>query len=133
MPPRLALDLREVQSVQINISTRHGHLSDASQDKITNKAEKLARIFDRITSIRVTIDLSDQDNPCVDIGVSAEHKREFVASDRSNNLMSSVDSAVHKLEQQLRKYKEKVQERHRHPEARHQTMPVEPEAEADDV
>ena len=119
--------------MQINISTRHGHLSDASQDKITSKAEKLARLFDRITSISVTIDLSDQEKPSVDINVSAEHKGEFVASDRSNSLMSSVDSVVHKLEQQLRKYKEKVQERHRNPEARHQVMPVEPESETDDV
>jgi len=36
-----------------------------------------------------------------------------VARDQSDNLMSSVDTAVHKVEQQLRKYKEKVQDRHR--------------------
>ena len=115
--------------MQINISTRHGHLSDATQDKITGKVEKLARFFDRLTSIRVTVDLSDQETPSVDINVSAEHKGEFIGSDKSNSLIGSVDRAVRKLEQQLRKYKEKVQERHRKPEARHQEMPIEPETE----
>ncbi len=99
--------------VQIQVSTRHGHLSDASQKKIADKAEKLARIFDRLTAIEVIVDLTDSDSPRVDLKVSAEHKHDFVAHDQSDNLMGSVDTVVHRLEQQLRKYKEKVQDRHR--------------------
>ena len=118
-----------MDSVQINISTRHGHLSDPTRDKIRAKVEKLLRLFDRLTSIRVTIDLNDQEMPSVDINASVEHKGEFIASDQSKSLMGSVDSTVHKLEQQLRKYKEKVQERHRNPEARRQEVPVDPEPE----
>ena len=34
--------------------------------------------------------------------------------------MASVDAVLHRLEQQLRKYKEKVQERHRDPDAKRQ-------------
>ena len=63
--------------------------------------------------------------------VSAEHKHDFVATDRSSSLMGSVDGATHKLEQQLRKYKQKVQERHRQSTARRQEAPGEPEAEAE--
>ena len=32
--------------MQINISTRHGHLSDAVRAKMTAKLEKLARLFE---------------------------------------------------------------------------------------
>ena len=99
--------------MQVKISTRHGHLSDVSQQNITAKAEKLLRIFDRITAIELTIDLKDSNSPCVDAQLSAEHKHDFVAHDQSDNLMGSIDTVLHRLEQQLRKYKEKVQERHR--------------------
>ncbi|HEY4234244.1 MAG TPA: ribosome-associated translation inhibitor RaiA [Lacipirellulaceae bacterium] len=104
--------------MQVQISTRHGHLSDASQQKITAKVEKLLRIFERLTSVEVTVDLKDSANPRVDIKVSAEHKHDFVAHDQSGELMASVDTVVHKLEQQLRKYKEKAQDRHRGPDGR---------------
>ena len=99
----------ETQSVQVKISTRHGHLSEASQQNISAKAEKLLRIFDRITAIELTIDLVDSNSPRIDAKLSAEHKHDFVAHDQSDSLMASVDTVLHRLEQQLRKYKEKVQ------------------------
>jgi putative sigma-54 modulation protein len=115
--------------VQIQISTRHGQLSDASQKKIAAKAEKLLRIFDRLTAIEVIVDLKDESNPRVDLKVAAEHKHDFVAHDQSDNLMASVDEAVHKAEQQLRKYKEKVQERHRTSEPRRRETSTQPDSE----
>jgi putative sigma-54 modulation protein len=117
--------------VQIQISTRHGHLSDASRDRITAKAEKLLKIFDRLTAIEFIIDLTDSPNARVDLKVSAEHKHDFVAHDQSDNLMGSVDAVLHRLEQQLRKYKEKVQERHRNHDPRRREAISEPEREAE--
>jgi putative sigma-54 modulation protein len=110
--------------VQISISTRHGHLSDASQQKITEKVEKLSRIFERLTAIDITIDLEREETPSVDLRVSAEHKHDFVATDRSSQLMGSVDTVIHKMEQQLRKYKEKIQSRHRNSSARNVEIPA---------
>ncbi|MCA9260243.1 MAG: ribosome-associated translation inhibitor RaiA [Planctomycetales bacterium] len=104
--------------MQVSIATRHGHLSEASQAKLTAKAEKLSRIFDRLTSIELTVDLADEQRPRVDLIVSAEHKHDFVAHDQSESLMGSVDSVISKVEQQLRKYKEKVQQKHRAGEGR---------------
>ena len=100
--------------MQISVSIRHGHLSEASQQKITSKLEKLTRIFDRLTAIEITIDLEHEDTPSVDLRVSAEHKHDFVAADRSNSLMGCIDTVIHKMEQQLRRYKEKIQQ-HRGP------------------
>ena len=115
--------------MQIEISTRHGHLSEASQERIKAKAEKLLKIFDRLTAIEVIIDLTDSTTPRVDIKVSAEHKHDFVAHDQSDSLIGSVDTVVHRLEQQLRKYKEKVQERHRTSDPRRRDAMLEPEGE----
>lgn len=115
--------------MQVEISTRHGHLSDASQARITEKVEKLLRIFDRIAAIEVIVDLTDSATPRVDVKVSAEHKHDFVAHDQSDNLMGSLDTVIHRLEQQLRKYKEKVQERHRSSDSRRREPSLEPDGE----
>ena len=115
-----------VFSVQIKISTRHGHLSDETQAKIQEKLEKLSRFYDRLTAIDVTVDLEHRDAPDVDLRVSADHKHDFVAVCRSMELMASIDDVVEKMEQQLRKYKQKVQDRHRGPGHRQAETPERP-------
>jgi putative sigma-54 modulation protein len=115
--------------VQIQISTRHGHLSDESRERISAKVEKLLKIFDRLTAIEVIVDLTDSTTPRVDLKVSAEHKHDFVAHHQSDNMMGSVDAVVHRLEQQLRKYKEKVVERQRGNDSRRRAETLMPERE----
>ena len=109
-------------SVQLNISTRHGHLSERTQSKIKAKAEKLNRFYERLSSIELIIDLSDQQLPKVDVKVSAEHKHDFVAHSEAESLLGAVDDSLHKIEQQLRKYKKRVQQRHRNHDARRQEV-----------
>lgn len=117
--------------MQIQVTARHGHLSEESQAKLKSKAEKLVRHFDRLTSIEWVVDLQDPKRPDVELLVSAEHKHDFVAQHKSENLLTSVESAVHKMDQQLRKYKEKTIENHRDPEVKR--MAAEPvDAEGDD-
>jgi putative sigma-54 modulation protein len=113
--------------LQINISARHGHLSDATRAKISAKAEKLARLFERLTAIEITVDLEHADIPIVHLQVSAEHKHDFVSEEQAESLMAAFDGAIHKVEQQLRKYKEKVVERHRTTTAKEQSQAVESE------
>ena len=98
--------------MQLNISIRHGHVSEPTQAVIREKVEKLTRLYDRLSAIEVTIDVGHRDSPEVDLRVSAK-KHEFVATERAENLLAAVDVAVDRMEQQLRKHKEKVQDRHR--------------------
>lgn len=119
--------------MQQSLAVRHGHLSEASQTKLRGKVEKLGRYFDRLMAIEVVVDLGDEQAPEVEIMVSAEHKHDFVARDKSSNLWSAVDRAVQKIEQQLRKYKQRVQQRHRNHQQRQQDAPVEETPVEDDV
>ena len=98
--------------MQMSISIRHGHVSDATQAMIQEKLDKLTRLNDRISAIEVTVDLEHRDLPAVDLKVSAK-KHEFMAVAQAENLLAAVDIVVDKMEQQLRKHKEKVQDRHR--------------------
>lgn len=110
--------------MQINISARHGHLSEETQAKIRDKVDKLPRFYDRLTAIEVTVDLEHRDAPDVDLRVSAEHKHDFVAECRSMELMVAIDDVVEKMEHQLLKYKQKVLDRHRGPSHRQMEVPA---------
>lgn len=93
--------------MQVNVSARHGSINSHDQQVIREKAEKVRRLFDRVSAVLVTVDFQHPDNPSVEINVSAEHAPEFVASASSSTVISSLDAAIQKVEQQLRKYKEK--------------------------
>lgn len=101
--------------MQIKISTRHGHLSEETQQFIQEKAQKLLRLFDRITMIQVTVDLKDEVKKVVEFLVNAEHKHDIVAHESHPDVLAAVDLCLAKAEQQLRRYKEKIQDHRRRP------------------
>lgn len=97
--------------MQVAITTRHGSLSPSAQAHMTEKAEKLLTIFSRITAIQVTVNFEHAES-VVEILVDAEHKHNFVASESNSDATVAFDTALHKMEQQIRKYKEKIQDHH---------------------
>jgi len=94
--------------VQVAITCRHGSLHAETREHVTQKAEKLLTFFDRITAIQVTFDFSNGEAQA-EILVDAEHKHNFVASERATEAGVAFDAALAKMEQQLRKYKERIQ------------------------
>lgn len=96
--------------MQINISARHGHLSPATQERITEKLETVRKFFDRITSIQVTVDLEHREKPSLELCVKAEHHDDFVALVHADTVLACLDGALEKIEQQLRKHKEKLKD-----------------------
>lgn len=111
--PKVPRCLYKELTVQIKISTRHGHVSDGTQAKIRDKVERLGRYVERLTAIEVTVNLERKEQPSVDLRASADHKHDFVATAEAESILAAMDLVVEKMEQQLRKYKEKVQDRHR--------------------
>ena len=87
--------------------------------------------FDRLTLIEVTVDLqkTPDDRYSCEFVVQAEHKHDFVAREQGDSLWGALDAATQKIEQQLRRYKERVQQRHRNPEVRRTEAPVDVDAE----
>jgi putative sigma-54 modulation protein len=94
--------------VQIEITTRHGGLSSEQQRYLHDKAEKLLKYFGRLMAIEVTVD-HGKPGWELEILVSAEHKHDFVARETGLSPEVAMDQCVHKIEQQLRRYKERVQ------------------------
>ena len=94
--------------MQIEISTRHGALGSLQQNYLHEKAEKLLKYFARLMAIEVAVD-HGKHGWDVEILVSAEHKHDFIAKEMGQSPEAAMDVCVHKIEQQLRRYKEKVQ------------------------
>lgn len=94
--------------MQISVSVRHGELQAGDQPLIEEKVEKLRRLFDRVNAIMVVVDLKQIDNPWVEIKVSAEHAADCVASAEATTVLAALDLALPKVEQQLRRTKEKM-------------------------
>jgi putative sigma-54 modulation protein len=94
--------------VHIEISTRHGGLEPEQQSYLHDKAEKLLKYFGRLMAIEVAINHL-KNAWQVEILVSAEHKHDFVAIEDGPTPEAAMDQCVHKIEHQLRRYKEKVQ------------------------
>jgi putative sigma-54 modulation protein len=89
-------------------------LNEAAQKLIQDKAQKLLRYFERLTMIEVTVDLQNGQK-AVEFLVQAEHKHDFVARESAPELVAAVDLVMAKLEGQLRRYKEKIQDHRRTP------------------
>ena len=100
--------------MQISISGRNGSLSDEMETYLREKLNKFTKIFERIESISVTVEFRTEQTT-VEVLVNCEHKHDLVARDESSNFHGAVDLATHKMEGQLRRYKERVQEHRRTP------------------
>jgi putative sigma-54 modulation protein len=103
-------------------------LGENTQRIIREKAEKLLHFFERLTMIEVTVDLKaggdgrppadrkvSEDRCRVELVVQAEHKHDFVASESHQDVLAAVDLSLDKLEGQLRRYKQKIQDHRRKP------------------
>jgi putative sigma-54 modulation protein len=103
--------------VQVTVSARHGHLDEATQQQLQEKAETLLRYFDRLTSIGVTVDLHRErtDTVGVEILARAEHKHEFIAREQNGDVVAAFNLAADKIKMQLRHYKERLQDHRRDP------------------
>lgn len=98
--------------MQVAISCKHGQLNPNQQEYITRKSEKLLTYFERVTAITVTVAF-EKIRVKVEILVDAEHKHNFVAYDVGDDVIATFDLTLHKMEQQIKKYKEKIQDHRR--------------------
>ena len=98
--------------MQVAITCRHGNIPQETHEYILRKSEKLLNYFERVTAIEVTIDF-EGDRVKTEIKVDAEHKHDFVAIVTGEEPGPTFDKTLSKMEQQIRKYKEKLTDHRR--------------------
>ena len=129
-----SIETTEGGSVRVQVFIRHGHLGTDTQEKVKAKLEKLARFHDRISSVEATVDVADETCPQVEVSVVVEGVPPFVARAEGTQLLGAIETASHRLEEQLRRHKEKVIDSHRENYRRNRTggdQPSTAEGESD--
>jgi putative sigma-54 modulation protein len=94
------------QGYNITITGRHVHLTDGMKNYALEKVSKIERFSDRIIDVLVTMDITKLDHK-VDIVLKVDHIK-IKSQATSNDMYASTDKAVHKIETQLLKYKNKL-------------------------
>jgi putative sigma-54 modulation protein len=89
------------------ISGRHLEITDAIRSYAEEKTSKLPRYYNSITSVEVVLEGNEGGNQNVEIIARGEHSNVFVAHETGNDVYACIDLAMHKLERQLRRKKEK--------------------------
>lgn len=116
------------------ITGKHVEVTDSIRSYAQEKVEKLPRYFNSINRIDVIVEGNEGGMPSVEIIAGGEHSNVFVARETGEDMYACIDVAVHKLERQLRKKKEK-QRNNKHiggmSEGQIQSVEPEPEPEED--
>ncbi|HHI69049.1 MAG TPA: ribosome-associated translation inhibitor RaiA [Planctomycetes bacterium] len=103
----------EGDGVKVEITARNDGVSERAREYAEKKISKMSRFFERITSARVVLE-SEGDRHKAEMVLSAGGGATLVgeATD-TESLYAAIDTAVDKLERQVKKHKEKLVERNR--------------------
>ncbi len=100
----------EENGYNIQIHGRHIEVTEAMKQYALTKLSKLERLHTHIMDIHVTMDIQKIEHS-IAIVVSLSHVK-IKAHATSTDMYASIDQAVERLQKQLRRWKEKIQEHH---------------------
>jgi len=92
--------------MQINITGQHVELTDALNEYVHTKFDKLERHFDNITNAQVTLrveKLRQQVEATVNVGGG-----QIFAVHEDDDMYAAIDGLIDKLDRQIIKHKEKM-------------------------
>ncbi len=92
--------------MQINITGHHVELTDALNEYVHSKFDKLERHFDNITNAQVVLSVEKQRQVAeADIHIAGG---QLVATHEHDDMYAAIDGLVDKLDRQIIKHKEKM-------------------------
>lgn len=95
---------------EIHVTGRNVLVTEAMKDYAIEKISKIEKFFDRIIDVMVTMDIQKLDHR-VDI-VFKVNNLKIKSHATTNDMYASIDLAVNKLERQVLKYKNRLQQHH---------------------
>lgn len=98
----------------LNITAKHTEITDAIREYVKTKTAKLPKYYDSINKVEVIIDGNDGGHRMVELIARAEHSKIFVVKEAGDDMYACIDLAVHKIERQLSKQKEKERSNKHH-------------------
>ena len=97
--------------MNLQISGHHLEITPAIHDYITGKLERVTRHFDNVIDVNVILSV-DKLKQKAEVTVHLSGKDVFVES-TDEDLYAAIDSLADKLDRQIQKHKQKIQDHHR--------------------
>jgi putative sigma-54 modulation protein len=89
------------------ITGKHVEVTEAIKNHAEEKTSKLPRYYNGINQVEVIIDRGQGSSFSVEVIARGEHSNIFVVTEMGEDAYQCIDTAVHKLERQLRRKKSK--------------------------
>lgn len=97
--------------MQLNITGHHVDITDSLQNYVENKLERLERHFDNVTNVHVILTVEKQRQKAeATIHISGA---DVFADAVNSDMYASIDALIDKLDRQIKRHKEKMQDHHR--------------------
>lgn len=96
--------------MQINITGHHVEITPPLRAYVTEKMQRLARHFDRITSVNVILNVEKLEQ-MAEATVNAGGRTLF-ANEKDTDMYAAIDGLVDKLDRQVRRLKGRLREHH---------------------
>lgn len=98
--------------MEIRVVQRRKEWGEELQEYATNKVQHLSRYYDAIISVDIVFDVERERQIC-ELMAHLARKKIVKARGESGEMRASIDGAIDKLKEQLRRYKSKLRE-HKH-------------------
>lgn len=101
----------EALGYRLTIMGRNVYVTDAMKDHAFQKLSKIDRFHNHVMDLHVTLDIQRLEHSCVII-LKFDHFKVKVAAS-STDMYASIDKAVEKLEEKIRRWKDRIQDHHK--------------------
>lgn len=97
--------------MQLNLTGHHLEITDALNNYVASKLERLERHFDHVTNVHVILSV-EKTRQKAEATINITGGQLFADSE-DDDMYAAIDALVDKLDRQIRKHKEKVTDHHR--------------------
>jgi putative sigma-54 modulation protein len=103
----------EAQGYRIDVIGRHLEVTEPMKNYAWDKLSKIERFHNHIMYVHATLDIQKLEHVCI-LVLKIEHIKVKVQAS-STDMYVSIDKAVDKLQNLLRRYKSRIQDHHKRP------------------
>jgi len=108
--------------MQLSVTFRHMEGSEAIKDHARDRLEKIKKFFPDPIMAHVVLSTERGYQHCADVNIQLHNGLLIKANETSEDMYSSIDLVMAKIERQVRRYKEKI--RGHKPKADLSTLPI---------
>jgi putative sigma-54 modulation protein len=98
--------------MKVTVTARHADFTDGMKTYAYEKALRLNHYFDHLRKIEVILDVDGDRRYSAELIASAVRGHVLVCHAADQTAMAALDSVVDKMERQLTKFKEKLNDKH---------------------